>query len=44
MNIWLDGGGPVVLKVFENIHNCEAITREAAMIDAIGKCIVYTIL
>ena len=39
MDIWLDRYGVVILQVFHNTSDSEASTREAAMIDAIGKII-----
>ena len=43
MDIWLDRFGVVILPVFHNISDSEALTREAAMIDAIGMKISINI-
>lgn len=36
IDIWNDGYGVVSLHIFQSVIPCEAYTREAAMIDAIG--------
>ncbi|KAE8746958.1 hypothetical protein FOCC_FOCC006378 [Frankliniella occidentalis] len=36
LDIWKDGHGVVCLHIFQNIIPVEALTREAAMIDAMG--------
>lgn len=36
MEIWELGLGVVCLHVFQNLTSAEALTREAAMIDAVG--------
>lgn len=36
VEIWKEGLGVVCLQVFQNIMPVEALTREAAMIDALG--------
>jgi len=37
LKIWESGKQPILLKIFKNRSSHEALTREAAMIDAIGK-------
>lgn len=37
VDLWSTGRGVVSLHVFQNTVPTEALTREAAMIDAIGK-------
>ena len=41
MDTWLDERGVVVLKLFNNTSDNDALTREACMIDAIGMIINY---
>jgi hypothetical protein len=36
-DIWSEGLGVISLHVFQNVIPCEAYTREACMIDALGK-------
>lgn len=36
LKIWADNYGVICLHVFQNVLQNEALTREAAMIDAIG--------
>ena len=37
LDIWNSGSGVVCLQIFQNSIAVEALTREAAMIDAIGE-------
>jgi hypothetical protein len=37
LDIWRAGLGVISLHIFQNVIACEAYTREACMIDAIGK-------
>ena len=37
LDIWQAGKGVVSLHIFQNVIPVEAYTREAAMVDAIGK-------
>merc|ERR1719334_3125521 len=37
LKIWESGKQPILLKIFKNRSSHEALTREAAMIDAVGK-------
>lgn len=38
LDIWNSGYGVVCLSVFHNAVTAEALTREACMISALGKC------
>lgn len=37
LDVWRAGLGVVSLHVFQNVMACEAFTREACMIDALGE-------
>ncbi len=43
ISIWSGGGGVVCLQIFNNSLGVEALTREAAMIDAIGEVCILNI-
>ena len=42
-DIWAAGLGVVSLHIFQSVIPVEAYTREACMIDALGKMIIYAI-
>jgi len=43
LEVWKAGLGVISLHVFQNVIACEAYTREACMIEAMGMCNVDTL-